>query len=116
MTPIPELISLAQFRLSLYSIFNITDDLEMANIKTKKVRNQVRMVNTRIDSMEAELKKLKEGQKGASHVDLNDTFGNNKSVGIDLSPLKVKGDNPKDTTPNTSNFLPPISLGALMKK
>jgi hypothetical protein len=39
MTSIPELISLAQFRLSLYSIFNITDDLEMANIKTKKVRN-----------------------------------------------------------------------------
>ena len=113
MTPIPELISLAQFRLSLYSIFNITDDLEMANIKTKKVRNQVRMVNTRIDSMEAELKKLKDGQKGASHVDLNDTFGNNKSIGIDLSPLK--GDKPKDASPNTI-MLPPISLGALLKK
>ena len=38
-TALFEIISLAQFRLSLFSIFNITDDLEMAHLKTKKVRN-----------------------------------------------------------------------------
>ena len=34
-----EIVSLAQFRLSLYSIFHLTDDLELATLKTKKVRN-----------------------------------------------------------------------------
>ena len=58
MTPIPELISLAQFRLSLYSIFNITDDLEMANIKTKKVRGLVRHMNVRVDQLEKEVKNM----------------------------------------------------------
>ena len=33
-----ELISMTQFRLSLYSIFHLTDEIELANIKIKKVR------------------------------------------------------------------------------
>jgi membrane protein involved in colicin uptake len=72
------------------------------------------MVNTRIDQMEAEMKKLKEAPKGASQVDLNDTFGN-KSIGVDLSPLKGGGDkqSSKDATPTA---FPPISLGNLLKK
>ena len=48
-TSIQEIISMAQYRLSLYSIFNITDDLEFANMKTKKIRNQLRMVKVRLD-------------------------------------------------------------------
>ena len=53
---------MAQFRLSLYSIFNITDDLEMAALKTKKVRNQLRLVKDKSDEttekLEAAYKEL----------------------------------------------------------
>jgi hypothetical protein len=42
--PIFEIISMSQFRLSLYSIFNLNDDLEMAQLKIKKVRNQLKVV------------------------------------------------------------------------
>ena len=61
------------------------------------------MVNTRIDQMEKELKKLKEQPKGGntSQLDLNDTFGNNKSIGMDMSPLKPSG---KDAAPTASIF------------
>lgn len=37
--PFFELISMAQYRLSLYNIFNITDQMEINTLKTKKVRN-----------------------------------------------------------------------------
>ena len=37
--PFFELISIAQYRLSLYNIFNITDQMEINTLKTKKVRN-----------------------------------------------------------------------------
>ena len=41
---IPEIINLAQYRLSLFSVFNITDDLDLAALKVKKVRNQLGVV------------------------------------------------------------------------
>ena len=44
-----EIISLAQFRLSLYSIFNLTDNMEMATLKIKKVRNQLKLVKENYD-------------------------------------------------------------------
>ena len=33
-----EIISMSQFRLSLYSIFNLTDEIEMSTMKIKKIR------------------------------------------------------------------------------
>lgn len=63
--------------------------------------------------MEKELKKLKEQPRGgASQVDLNDTFGN-KSLGIDISPLKSMDKNTKDATPQP---FPGINLGSLLNK
>lgn len=53
-----EVISMAQFRLSLYSIFNISDDMEMSNLKTKKVRNQVRIVKDQSDKDHDTLKQV----------------------------------------------------------
>ena len=50
MATIFEIISMSQFRLSLYSIFNLTDDLEMAGIKIKKVRNKLNVVKESSDA------------------------------------------------------------------
>lgn len=47
--PFFELISIAQYRLSLYNIFNITDQMEINTLKTKKVRNQLKLVKIRLD-------------------------------------------------------------------
>lgn len=41
---------MAQFRLSLFSIFNITDELDLACLKTKKVKNQLEVVKESTDS------------------------------------------------------------------
>lgn len=57
---IPELISMAQFRLSLYSIFNITDDLEMAGLKTQKLGNQLALVKESNDRANKEIVMLKD--------------------------------------------------------
>ena len=58
-----ELISQVQFRLSLYSIFNLTDDIEMDKLKTKKVRGQVRLLNRRSDLVQKEIRAYAQKQK-----------------------------------------------------
>ena len=47
---IPEVISMAQFRLSLFSIFNTTDDQEIAGLKTKGIKNQLEVVKESTDT------------------------------------------------------------------
>ena len=54
-----EIISMSQFRLSLYSIFNLTDDLELANLKIKKVRNQLKVVKESCEKQDDYIKQMK---------------------------------------------------------
>lgn len=45
-----QLISVAQFRLSLFNIFNLTDNVDMVKLKNKKVKNQVKILRERLES------------------------------------------------------------------
>ena len=74
---------MAQFRLSLYSIFNITDDLEMAALKTKKVRNQLRLVKDKSDET---TQKLEQAYKELDRIrsELNDNGVDHRSKSLIL--------------------------------
>ena len=50
---------MAQFRLSLYSIFNVTDELELSQLKIKKVRNQLKIVKESGDKKVEAVQKIK---------------------------------------------------------
>ena len=69
--PLFELISMAQYRLSLYNIFNITDHMEINTLKTKKVRNQLKLVKIRLDENHAsDHKTIEKLQKLEEEVNL----------------------------------------------
>ena len=69
--PFFELISMAQYRLSLYNIFNITDHMEINTLKTKKVRNQLKLVKIRLDENHAsDHKTIEKLQKLEEEVNL----------------------------------------------
>ena len=53
------LIPLAQFRLSLMSIFYLTDEVKFNGHKTKKLRNQLRIAIDEISGLKDEIKTLK---------------------------------------------------------
>ena len=58
------LIPLAQFRLSLMSIFRLEDEISFGNTKAKKLRNQLRIAIDQIkadkDEIEAQKKEILE--------------------------------------------------------
>ena len=51
-----DLISMAQYRISFYGIFSLSDDVRMANLKAKKIRNQLRIVKDDLEVYKEELK------------------------------------------------------------
>ena len=45
-----DLMSAAQFRLSLFNIFNLTDNVDLVKMKNRKVKNQVKILRERLES------------------------------------------------------------------
>lgn len=58
-----ELIAMIQYRVSFYGIFTLRDELGLANKKTKKIRNQLRLERIERKQEHNDLKKLVETQK-----------------------------------------------------
>lgn len=59
MMSIFDLISMAQYRISFYGIFSLSDDVRMGNLKAKKIRDQLRVVKDDLEVYKDELKASK---------------------------------------------------------
>ena len=54
-----ELIQMAQYRISFYGIFSLSDDVRMGTLKVKKIRDQLRVVKEDLECYKDELKAAK---------------------------------------------------------
>ena len=55
-----ELIQMAQYRISFYGIFSLSDDVRMGTLKVKKIRDQLRVVKEDLECYKDELKAAKQ--------------------------------------------------------
>ena len=73
-----DLMAAAQFRLSFYNIFYLTDSVDLVKLKTKKVRNQVKIIRDRLETTQ-EINKSEVDELKKKYESLENLFHNFQS-------------------------------------